>query len=46
MADQAAITSDVLQKLPADVVEKLQLDLPELQTHVPDADSFGDVSVV
>lgn len=46
LSDQVAYTQDVLQTLPPMVVEKLQLDLPKLQTQLPHPESFSDISMM
>jgi HD-like signal output (HDOD) protein len=46
LADQTHPGADLMQKLPVEVVQKLQLNLEKLQDHVPDPSSFADTSVV
>jgi len=46
LSDQIAYTEKVLQTLPPEVVQKLQLNLPKLQAQLPDPESFSDISMM
>ena len=46
LADQAHPGAEALQTLPVAVVQKLQLNLEELQVQMPDPHSFADTSTV
>jgi len=46
LADHASADPQVLHKLPADVVARLQLDLTALALKLPDPQTFSDVSML
>ncbi|QDL54134.1 HDOD domain-containing protein [Rhodoferax aquaticus] len=46
LADQSPFTPDVLQLLPADVVQRLQLDIVALQPSLPVPETFADISMM
>jgi hypothetical protein len=45
LADQTHPGPEALQTLPVAVVQKLQLNLEELQVQLPDPHSFADTSI-
>lgn len=46
LSDQTAYTTEVLQTLPDGVVQQLHLDIPTLQTQLPNPASFSDISMM
>jgi HD-like signal output (HDOD) protein len=46
LADHAKNSPEVLDLLPADVVQALQLEVAKLKTRMPDANTFGDVTML
>jgi HD-like signal output (HDOD) protein len=46
LADQSSHSTDPLALWPVALVQKLNLDLEQLQTNIPDPESFGDTSMV
>lgn len=46
LSDQVAYSTEVLSTLPVAVALKLNLDLPKLQTSLPDPESFSDISMM
>ena len=45
LADQASASAEVLQTLPIDLVQRLQLDLVKMQAHMPDPAAIADTSI-